>query len=156
MPKEECIIVGISIRHSFPIIRGRSSNFICTSSGLSSTALSDACGFCLCAAQPNCIYRPGLQPVPTSVHPEQQSVGSSQPPFLSGTSGMLSARPFTLITIENPVCPEVKSCVQTEPTGVVGPESNALRVSHRASLMRNSSCEDALSPQCQRSSRLEI
>lgn len=154
MPKEEYIIVGISIKHSFHIIRGRS-NFICTSSGLSSTALSDACGFCLCAVQPNCISRPGLQSVPASVHPEQQSV-AQQPPFLSGISGMLSSRLFTLITIENPVCPEVKSCVQTEPTGVLGPESNALRVSHGASLMRNSSGEDAWSHQCQRSSRLQI
>lgn len=69
---------------------------------------------------------------------------------------MLSFRPLTLITTENPVCPEAKSCVQTEPTGVLGKESNALRVDHRASLMRNSPCEGALSDQYQSSGRLQI
>lgn len=50
---------------------------------------------------------------------------------------MLSFRSLTSITTENMACPEVKSCVQTKPTGVLGTESNALRVSHCASLMRN-------------------
>jgi hypothetical protein len=155
MLKEECISVGISIKHSFHIIRGRS-NLICTSSGRSSTALPEICRLCLCAVQLTRISRPRLTSVPTSVHPEQQSEAHSLP-FLSGIPGMLSFRLLTLITTENPVYPEAKSCVQTEPTGVLGTESNALRVTHRASLMRNSPCEGALSDQDQSSgSRLQI